>query len=366
MWAKHRRGLQSAALAAAMGWAVLCGGCREKPVEPKPEPSDNKMYFSSETAGFPKLFALNTTTLAIDSVDIPWGSLGGVTVSARGDRLYVNDGSKVHVINASTMSLIAELPYPSLSPVAISPDNRLVAITGQDLTILRTSDYSVVFFDTNISYNGVFSSDSKTFFCATRASSQSDRIVYSLNLSRRPYRVIQKGFSGSVAHVVPSRDNTKWFIYVSTGIFSSAFEAYDVATDSVVFRKPITPGRGGQIAMTQDDRYVFYSNPEGGLNGPPAPWGFSVYDVRANTAREIIDTAFFSGYYSGDSLLWVSVPTYLAVTPDGRWLVMMSGLFTAQVVYLWDIPAGQPVFRWMGYPRQFLNLSVKPNRLSRF
>jgi DNA-binding beta-propeller fold protein YncE len=287
-----------------------------------------------------------------------------VTVSPDGRQLYINTGITVHVVDAGTLSPIAELPYRSLWPVAVSPDDRLVAIAGLDLTILRTSDYSVVFSDTNYSLNGVFSSDSKTFFCAGRASSQDPYVVTSVDLSRRPYRLSRKAFSdGNVLRVVPSRNKSKWFVYLAVHTWLSAFEVYDARTDSVIFRDFLTPG-AGQLALTPDDRFVFYTNPGNGATGPMPPDGFSVYDVRANSARDIIDPGFFGGVY-GDSVAWWSPPTYLAVTPDGRWLVMMSGMMTAQSVYLWDIPAGRPVHRWMGFQRQYYNLSVETGRLSR-
>jgi hypothetical protein len=342
-------------------FSLLVVSCHDKGVEPNGVPIDYRVYFSSETTGSPKLFAFHTTTLAIDSTSIPFGSLGGVTVSANGDRLYINDGIKVHVLDASTLEVITELPYPSLSPVAVSPDDRLVAITGNDLTIFRTSDYSVVFSDTDITRQGMFSSDSRVFFCPAGESSLAPRVVYSVDLAHRPYRVNHKAFSdGSVAEVVPSHDNAKWFMYLRIGTLVSAFEVYDVRADSVIFRTALRPG-SGRLVLTPDNRYVFYTNPGGGLIGPPPPSGFSVYDVRANTAREIIDTSFFDGVY-GDSVAWWSPPTYLAVTPDGRWLVMMSGMMTAQAVYLWDISAERPVYRWMGYTRQFYNLSVRLTR----
>lgn len=351
-------------LVAILGTATFfCFACRDKGVEPNSVPRDYKVYFSSETAGSHKLFTFHTGTLEVDSADLPWGSFGGVTVSADGKRLYINTAVTVHVVDAATLSPVAELPYRSFEPVAVSPDNRLVAITGDDLTILRTSDYSVLFSDTNETYGGAFSSDNKMFFCPALPSSHSLAVVYSVDLSRRPYRVTRKGFNGHVVEVVPSHDQSKWFVYSNTSSWSSLFEVYDVDSDSVVFRDVLTPGFG-HLALTPDDRYVFYTNPGRGIGAPP-PSGFLVYDVRTNSSTAIIDTDFFRG---GDDSTgwWKSAPAYLTVTPDGRWLVMMSGLMTGQVIYLWDIPADRPVFRWRGFPRQFYNLSTQPDFRSHF
>jgi hypothetical protein len=340
-------------VATGLALAVVFCSCRDKVVEPNPEPKDYKVYFSSETAGSPMLFTFHTATLAIDSAYIPWGSLGGVTVSATGKRLYINDGISVHVVDASTLSPIAELPYPSRCPVAVSPDDRLVAITGEDLTILRTADYSVVFSDTDVSYQGAFSSDSKTFFCSVGIGPGSVGVVYSVDLSRQPYRVRHKSFSdGSVLQVVPSHNDTKWYLYLSVGSQVAAFEVYDVCTDSVIFRDLVIPGLG-QLALTPDNRYVFYTNEGRLIFGPLPPLGFKIYDVLTNSAEQIIDSSWFT-IEEG----WISVPSYLAVTPDRRSLVMMSGLSSAQVLYLYDIPTGELLYRWIGFPRTFRNLSV--------
>lgn len=341
---------------------VVIGLSCDKGMEPGTPsgPQDYKVYFSSETAGSPKLFTFHTATLAIDSADMPWGSLRGVTVSADGRRLYIDDGSAIHVTDAISLSHITDLPYQSWSPVAVSLDNRLIAITGRDLFILRTSDYSVVFSDTSNTFEGVFSADSKNFYCASDSSSVGPRTVFSVDLSRAPYRANHKRIvDGSVVQIVPSRDESLWFLYLRVNSEAFAFEVFDVRIDSVIFIDLQVPG-AGRLQLAPDDNRVYYGNPGNGFTGWSPMLGFSVYDCRSNSTTRVIDAEFFSWPWPSDTALRVkSPPTHLAVTPDAKQLIMLCSHGYNGVIYSWDLLENKPVNRWIGFPRQFMNLSIE-------
>jgi hypothetical protein len=343
--------------AGAVSFIVFCSGCSDKGVEPKPQPEDFKVYFATAT-GPPKLFSYHSISRQIDSVDLPWPAGGGVTVSANGNRLYLNDGLRIRVVDARTLSPITELVY-SYRSVAVSPDDRLVALTGKGITILRTSDYSAVFSDTDVALEGHFSADSRAFYCPVgwHPDNPGPPVAYRVTFGRKCPQVTRRTFlDGGVGSIVPSLDQTKWFLYIQFGLWRSVFEVYDVASDSIIFRKLLIPGYG-EIALTPDGRKVIISNPGRSGTDPPPPLGFTIFDVRENrVAHEIIDTAFFS------SDMWRSVPACLAVTPDSRWLFMMSAIMTNQVVYLYDLSANRPVDRWDGDSRAFMNLSVQLSR----
>lgn len=359
MWAHHKRILQTTASAVVLGWVVLCGGCRDKGVEPRP-PKDYVVYFAEPRQSGPcTLYSLHPGTRMIDSSEMPWNVQAGLVVSADGGRLYIGDRTTVVVADAKTLSRIAELPFPTRFPVAVSPDNRLVAVTGDDLTILRTSDYSVVFSDTDRCASGCFSRDSKTFFCATSSSG----LAYVVNLADSTPTVTRIRFAdGAVLQIVPSADQTKWFLYLAFNHDLSVFEVYDVLADSITFRQPLYPGYG-RIAVMPNERYLFYTNPGTPGSIISGRLSFTIFDVHQNSvSREIYDTAFFT--VDGPYGKYGYPPNDVVVTPDNRRLILWGGETSAKVVYLYDITSDRLVYRqdWGGIPKELTSPSVQTNR----
>jgi hypothetical protein len=339
-------------LALALVVLLLVASCKDKGVEPQQGPEDYKVYFAEfQRSGPSTLFAFHPTTQQIDSVVMPWNVQTGVVVSADGSRLYIGNRTQVVVADARSLSKIAELPYASRWPVAVSPDNSLVAITGDDLTILRTSDYSVVFSDTDRTWFGCFSSDSKTFFCSTDGAD----LVYRVSLSDTNHPVTRKRFNDGGAHqVIPSCDGRKWFLYLFHGDYS-VFEVYNVEADSIVFGKAFAPG-DGRLAVMPNESRLFYTNPGnmGSLISPPL--NFTIFDVQQNAISKVIyDTSMFTigGYYYP--------PNEMAVTPDNRWLILRGGDTDAGVIYLYDIEHDSLTYRqdWGGIPRSLTGPSVQ-------
>ena len=339
--------------------AVCLSGCDcDKPTEPKPEElKDYSVYFCAPGYS-PELFIFHPTTRVIDSIEIPWEPTEGVTVSADGERLYLAQRSSVVVVDTDSFSLITELPFvPRLWP-AVSPNNEYLAIPGDDLNILRTSDYSVLFSDTDITEFGKFSSDSRDFYCAAGWSSVSSGLVYKVDLSDGSFPVERHPFDdGGVVHVVPSIDDTKWFLYLRLpSMWTWAFEVYDVALDSVTFRDVLVPGVG-DVAITPDGHTAFYTNPGRSSTDPIAPPGFTIFDVDANMIDTVVeDIEFFTGS------TWMASPNQIVVTPDGRWLVILGGSLGLGVLYLYDIEKRELVFRedfGGASGHAFTNLSVQ-------
>ncbi|HWR82690.1 MAG TPA: hypothetical protein VN285_05255 [Candidatus Deferrimicrobium sp.] len=339
-------GLTVVAAAAMILWLTTCDD--DGPTKPVPV-KDYPVYFSAPLASPPILFAFHPVAQRIDSAGIPWKPLFGVTVSADGKRLYIPQPTSVVVVDTDSLALIAELPYRPKWPVAVSPDNNLVAITGDDLYILRTSDYSLVYSDTDITENGHFSANSKAFYCAACWSPECAGMAYRLDMSDTPFVASRQAFSdGGVVHVIPSSDEAKWFLYLTSLVsWGSVFEVYDVKADSIIFQDLLYPGFGDMV-LAPNEQHVFYTNPGNGLM-IPGGIGFelTVFDVVANEIDTVIaDTAFFS-----DSN-WVAPPNLLAVTPDSRWLTILGGSLGLYVLYLFDIPNQRLVFRedWGGVP----------------
>ena len=331
--------------------ATYFSGCDcDKPTEPDPEELKDYAVYFCDPGSPPELFVFHPTTRVIDSIEIPWEPDEGVTVSADGERLYLAQRSSVVVVDTDSFSLITELPYePRLWP-AVSPNNEYLAITGLDLHILSTSDYSLVFSDTSGVWSGHFSANSETFYCLSNG-------IYRVDLADTLYPVVRTPISdGTVTKVIPSEDESLWFMYKRLpSLWTSAFEVYDVLQDSIIFRQVLVPGFG-QIAITPDGSTVFYTNPGRSSTDPPVMPGFTIFDVDANMIDTVVeDIDFFTGSN------WMAHPNQMVVTRDGRWLVILGGSLGLRVLYLYDIEKRELVFReaFGGSGHVFTNLSVQ-------
>jgi len=345
---------------AIMVIAVCFAGCDcDKPTGPKPEElKDYAVYFWDE-ASTRKLFVYHPTTKVIDSFDLAYTPVEGVTVSADGRRLYLADRNAVVVLDADSLQLVDEFAAAPEWPIAVSPDNRYMAIMGDDLQIFRTSDCSLVFGDTDITENGWFSWDSKHFYCAGGWSPGVPGYVYTMDLSDSTFPVLRRPFAhAGVVHVVPTIDESKWLLYMNpSGLYTSAFEVYDVALDSIIFSDVLVPG-SGQIVITPDGRYAMYGNPGTIMMGPPAPSEFTIFDIERNEISEVVQT---KGFVDGLTPLFFPVES-MAITPDGRWLVALNGVAPHQLL-LYDIERRCFAdYIFLGNDKFLMNLTVQNAR----
>ena len=265
-----------------------------------------------------------------------------VTVSADGKLLYVALGSSVLVVDSDSLTTVDEIFYPHTRPVAVSSDNKLLAIFGSELYILNTSDYSLVFSDTGeYEYkSGVFSSDSKAFYCASTPNTSTDYGVLRVDMSDSLYPITKRNFSsGTVTQVIPSLDESKWFLYLAVGLSTYSFEVYDNGLDTIVFTDVLIPG-AGYTDNTSDGKYVFYTNPGRTGTDPPTDYSIKIYNVSTNEIEAVIaDTSYFVfGQVPGP-------PKRLAVTPDNRWLGILGGQMFLTNFYLYDICNEKLVYR---------------------
>lgn len=336
----------------------LLGLSCDKSVEPV-EPTDYPFYISATNPN--QIFTFHPQTKKLDSIPVAWNA--AITVSADGKLLYVALGTSVLVVDADSFSEIQELFYSHIGPVIVSPDNQYLALTGLELHILRTSDFSLAFRDTTqlIYSRGSFSSDSKNFYCASTVSQDSNYVVFKTDLSDSLIPVTRKGFlDGSVVEVIPSVDETKWFLYLRVGLWTSAFEVYDLIQDSIIFRDILVPGVGS-MATTPNGKYVFYTSPGRSATDPPPDYSFKIFDVATNKISAVIsDTNFFciSTTYGMECV----APKLLAVSPDSRWLGILGGAsFMLPVFYLYDVHGGELVYRQAAMPldHRFKNISVQ-------
>ena len=294
-----------------------------KPTEPDPppEPKDYMFYFND--GGYhDRYYRYFSESERADSLTIPHDSRKGFAAAADGSRLYLPDGNKTVVVDTDSFEDITVIDFECSHGVSVSPDNQYVAIIGDDVRILSASDYTLVFHDTDAVWHGIFSADSKQFYCVGGWSGDGSVLpyVYSVNLADSSFPVQRHTFSdGGAWRIVPAVDGSRWFLYLKYDTFGYVFEVYDVAKDSIIFRDLLTPG-AGDIEVTPDGKYAFYSNPGTTLVGPPPPSDFTVFDIEANAIHKIVSTEDSAGGTS----TFMPIGNF-AITPDGRKLLAVRG-----------------------------------------
>lgn len=264
------------------------------------------------------IFGYHTVTEEVDSFQVPYAASRGPTVSADGRWMYFGSTTTA-VIELNSFTLVEELPYNGTEGVAVSPDNRLVAVLGDGLHILNTSDFSEVFHDTDKVSGGIFSADSKSFYCQSRV--QEGFYVYKVDV-RDDSAVTRKFFSNCYPiRVLPSPDQSKWFLYVQFPVelpVVPVFEIYDVGTDSIIFVDTLHAGYG-DMELTPDGKYAFCTEPgDPRFTGDP-PFTITVFDVERNELHKIIDTRVTE--VPGDPDFYGFNVGKISITPDGRWLI---------------------------------------------
>lgn len=142
--------------------ALLCLvlSCDSDPPTKPDEPRDYIVY-SYLLNSAKNIFTYHTLTRAIDSFAIPIDPVYSLTASADGKLLYAGVGDSVAVVSLTTLTEIKRLPG---ARAIISPDNRYVALAGWPWYIYRTSDYSLVYHDTDYIDDGAFTQDGRHFY----------------------------------------------------------------------------------------------------------------------------------------------------------------------------------------------------------
>ncbi len=305
--------------------------CGNKPTEPEPVDKDYPIYFSNYFGvGDKVLFKYYPDSQKIDSALIPWTPKRGISVSANGKLLYLSLDASVVVIDAESFEIVQELPYKTGYAVAVSPDNKLIAITGDTLRILRTSDYQVIYSDTLTTYRGIFSKDNLTFFCGFYDSVNSGS-AYILTINETQFIKTTKSFPDrSVGTLIPTSDKTKWILYNLIGSYCAAFDIYDIALDSIIFTDTLCPG-GGTATLSADEKKVYYTAPGSPFQGANSPF-IKVFDLETNMIETIIDSTIFYA----DSFAW-ALPNDVIATPDNRYLGVLNGVMALSVFHLIDL-----------------------------
>jgi hypothetical protein len=206
-----------------------------------------------------------------------------------------------------------------------SPGGQYVALPGDSLRILRTTDYSLVYTFPQRTYGGHFGLSEDRYYYAF------DGVVNVIELSD-PYGAPRVVFTneGYLSRVLTTPDESKWIMYGTLNMYQSIFLVYDAEKDSVIFSYPHTPGHG-DIALSRDGKLAFFTNP-GNLTGALGDSHITVFDVEANRIDRMIPT-FQYEITTQPPDLWMRS---MIVTPDNRWLIALEE-FTTPSFFRYDL-----------------------------
>ncbi len=323
---------------------TLSGSQCGNPTEPQPVVDAEYPIYFYNRSGDQLLFEYHPTTQTMDSTIIQWDP-DKITISADGKLLYLVLHQSIVVINAKSYEFVRELPYVTLSAVAVSNDNKLIAITGDTLRILRTSDYEIIYSDTTSeTYRGIFSHDNSTFYCGILDSVNSGA-VYKLELASPNFIKTTKSFENTgVRSIKPTHDETKWIIY--SGL---RYYIYDVAQDTFIFEGYLRAG-WGSTALSADGKKVYITDP-----GPAGSldWldpAIIVFDIESNSIETIIDSILL---FSDDST-WVTNPNDVVITPDNKYLGVLGGATFLNVFLLFDLQTLEMIDKIKYYSNQYV------------
>ncbi|HUV31630.1 MAG TPA: hypothetical protein VMY05_11150 [Acidobacteriota bacterium] len=288
------------------GWAG-CGD--DRPAAPTTPPKDYIVYMWDRASHY---LAYHAATGRLDTLPPEALHPSDLDVAADGKRLYIRRSDTVTILDASDYSVLGELPYPGRGPVTVSPDNQHLVISTGDLYLLRTSDYAVVYHDTDAVTTGCFSADGGRFY-ATGAY-QGCQYVYRLDLTTHAVTRTCLPDGYQTFQILASLDEKFLFLYRRIMHDMFWFDVYDVAADSFVFRKILIPGFG-KMTLGLQGSYVYFSSP-GQLNSDNACFmAFFTYDITNRT----VDSTYAEGRCLGYRIGFVCQE--LVITPDGRYLI---------------------------------------------
>ncbi len=322
----HRIGIGWAVV--ALGLSLIVIGCSDDKALAPVEQKDYPVYFCAAGAGN-WYFEYHPSTNRADSFYVPFQVSFGIDVSADGTRLFIGGANSIAVADLDSKTIVEELPYKG--DVIVSPDNRWLAVTGQDVYILRASDYSIIFHDTTkTGWGGAFAPYSDRFYCPAYDSNGFQDLVLTIDFQNEPVLARTAIPGGGVWNAIPSPDESYWYLYLANGFCISRFQKYSPVFGRVIQEEKLLPG-SGEIDISPDGRFVFYSAPGPTFIpalyrcDPPKP-AFYVYDARYNRKIEI----------PTDSIIEEPVPEdmfvkEMEITPDGKWLVAIDARWASAV-----------------------------------
>ena len=199
--------------------------------------------------------------------------------------------------------------------LASSGDGRYLAINGDPFRLVRLSDHAVVYEDTlSAAVYSTFSVDNTRLYyvrwnrfrtgSAFRVDLMHDFEVKEMYLMDVPARML-----------AVTCDESRSFIRDMSGMFWALghnMRRYPF------YRQLSSPGH---MAMTPDERYIFLTE-QGDSDGNEGRSYLTVYDIDSNRVDRLVPTVGLVDGFEPEALSL----NELAITPDGRWLIVSGGL----------------------------------------
>jgi len=177
----------------------------DKPTEPTPpaEPKDYAVYtFDLNADG--RYYGYHPATGQLDSFDLAIKPAHGMRVSADGSELYVVGDETTWIVSLDSFRVIGELPL--FGGVEPSSDGRLMAIWNNGLSVVNTSDYSILLQTDEVLTHCVFSADNKSLYAI------GDGYIYRVDLESDFSETRRQFEDRQFFRVLPSVDEDRWFL----------------------------------------------------------------------------------------------------------------------------------------------------------
>ncbi|RKX25198.1 MAG: hypothetical protein DRP45_06495 [Candidatus Zixiibacteriota bacterium] len=300
------------------------GGCSSKPVSPDVAvPGPYATYFVDD--GKNVLHRYEPATGVFDSLtEVPFSYPAGFDISPDGKTLYTSGLDSVVAIDIETLSRKWTMYHEGSTGLAASPDGRFLALQGSDLDILELISLTVVYHDTDACGSGSFSGDGSKFYAIAQGGvppHNDDQHIYCANLDSNTVTRTWISADVGLSQMIPSADGTELYLYGTTDVYQSRFSVYNVDSAAIVYSEYLEPGMG-QMDLTADGKYVFYTNPGSVLaGGPDPPFTISVYETATRQRIKEISTV---GVFGADTVETNGVIYDIVCTPDSRWLTGIS------------------------------------------
>ncbi len=292
-----------------VGGSLLLTRCADKSTDPPPDSPKDYVVYGYNFHSTKNLVGYHVQSGVLDTLPLSIRAKG-MKVSPDGQRLYVARDDRVSVVDVASRGVILDLPYPSVEFILFSPDGRTVALFPGGLTILRTSDYGVLYRHTAGTNAGAFSNDSKLFYCGYGYSAEPPfrgnlaciEIDSSAILWQRSVR-FELGTS-----MLVSRDN-----HFLASYWEGWLRIYDMSGDSLLFDHRLGYSDGDMIASLDGTR--LYLTAAGNIDIAPAPFTFAVYDIPGNRMLDSVRVPYpGNGWCPASDYIAAG---YVAITPDG-------------------------------------------------
>lgn len=257
--------------------SISCDNGR-RPVEPT-QPKDYLLYFMGNYGTY---YAYHTLRGTIDTFSLPYDAWWA-RVSADGKSFYVGlEAESTLVVDLSTKSVTDIIPYGGAA--IVGPDGKSLAMCGNPLALVRTSDYTAIYLDSQQYQFGDYSADGRSFYYTVPEST--GFAVYRIQLDRNCEAQQWHFKYHPLPTLTPSFDENKWFWRTPTTGYDY-FEVFDVSNSMVLFRHSL-PGQIG-IYVLPDNRRLIYCN-SWTVYPAPYPWGVHDEIYVFDTHRNLIDT----------------------------------------------------------------------------